>query len=281
MIKDISRLMHQLELKTKKSLSGPLLSDFRSKQKGTGFEFHQLRDYQQGDDVRFIDWKSSAKLQKLVIREYLEDRNRIIFLAVDCSASEMYGSTDSLKWELIKTVGALLSFAALHAKDSVGLILFTDTVEVKINPSADRSHVLFLIETLLTYKPHGRKTDMFAPLKYIASLKQKNSVVYFLSDFSSFVEPSLLRALGRRHELLALRFADEREISFPHVGLLTIEDLETLRQVRVSTGEISAQLKAWRDEQTAMLKSSGIDSLDIVVGKPYMRDLIKFLQRRG
>lgn len=275
------KFIHQLELKTKKHLSGPLLGDWQSKQKGTGFEFSQLRDYAQGDDIRFIDWKSSAKTQKLLVREYLEERNHHVVLVVDASASQMYGSSELLKAQFVAELASMLALASLHAKDAVGLILFTDEVELVLQPSANRGQVLFLIETLFSYKPRKKTTNMAAPLNYIASLKGKNSLVCLISDFTTPIEPPLLRVLARRHEILAFRCSDERELSFPSLGTLLLQDSETDKQVEVSTQDISAQLKGWRDEQLTVLKSCGIDVLDIIIGRSFMHDLVQFLRQRS
>ncbi len=280
-VPEIYKFLSRIELKTKKLLSGPLLSDWRSKQKGTGFEFHQLRDYQQGDDVRFIDWKSSAKVQKLLVREYLEDRNRIILLVVDASASQGYGSSEHFKTRLVAEISAVLAFAALHTKDSVGLLLFTDEVEVVLRPAADRAHVLFLLQTLLTHTPKSRKTDMNVPLKHIASMKHKNALVCFISDFTAPLNDSLLKVVARRHELVAFRCSDPRELSFPDVGTLIFEDSETHKESIYTTHMINTLLSSWRTEQEKLLRAAGIDLFDSVVGQPFMKELVKFLRQRG
>lgn len=280
-VPDVYKFLSQIELKTRKLLSGPLLSDWRSKQKGTGFEFHQLRDYQQTDDVRFIDWKSSAKAQKLLVREYLEDRNRIILLVIDSSASQLYGSSEHFKTHFVAELSAVLAFAGLHTKDSVGLILFTDEVEVMLRPAADRAHVLFLLQTMLTHKPRSRKTDMDVPLKHIASMKLKNALICFISDFTAPFNSSLLKAVARRHEVIAFRCSDPRELVFPNVGSLILEDTETRKEMVCVTQGLTSQLKAWRAEQEAALRASGIDLFDCIIERPFMRELVQFLRQRG
>ena len=144
MISSDLALIKNLELTTKKLISGPLLGDARSSLKGSGFEFHQLRDYEQGDDIRFIDWKSSARSNKMLVRQYLEDRNRTVYLVVDVSASTHYGTRSLTKSDQIKQLAAMLAFVSLHKKDSVGLILFSQENESYYSAAAAaRAHVYF------------------------------------------------------------------------------------------------------------------------------------------
>ena len=208
-------LIRNLEIKTRKQISGPLLGEARSVVKGSGFEFHQLRDYVQGDDIRYIDWKASARSSKMLVRQYLEDRNRTVYLAVDISASTEYGTTKTHKSDLIKQLAAVLAFVSLHRKDSVGLILFTDEIEKIIPPRNSRAHVFSLVQTLFSFKPKSKRTNLAAPLNYLARLRGQKAIVCFISDFMAPVDSSLLAMVERRHDMLLFRCLDEREIDFP------------------------------------------------------------------
>ena len=171
-----------LKLTTRKLISGPLLGDARSSLKGSGFEFHQLRDYVQGDDIRFIDWKSSARSNKMLVRQYLEDRNRTVYIVVDVSASTEYGTAQYCKSDLIKQLAAMLAFVSLHSKDSVGLILFTKEVEKIIPPRQGAGTcVLHWLKRLFHYKPNIHKQNLTAPYEYLARLARAKSahLLYF------------------------------------------------------------------------------------------------------
>jgi uncharacterized protein (DUF58 family) len=276
---DITNFIQQLELKTKKMLSGPLLSEWKSKRKGAGLEFYQVRDYQQGDDIRFIDWKSSAKTQKLLVKEYLEDRNRTVVLAVDVSASTVYGSRAVLKAERIQELAAILALLALHTKDAVGLMLFTKEVEVFIPPRTGRSHVMSLIKTLLTYTPRYQTTDLVAALTSMRRFKQKNVFLCLISDFTAPSDSSLLRVLARRYEMKAFRCLDQNEISFPDVGILTLEDSETNEHMSIDTAhQIQKELQLWRKEWDEHFKNAGVACFDTLVGSPFITELARFLR---
>ena len=275
-------LIHTLELTTRKLISGPLLGDARSSLKGSGFEFHQLRDYVQGDDIRFIDWKSSARSNKMLVRQYLEDRNRTVYVVVDVSASTEYGTGKTLKSDLIKQLAAILAFVSLHSKDSVGLILFTKEVEWVMPPRQGRAHVFSLVKTLMHYKPKFQQTKLTAPLEYLARLRGQKALICFISDFMGTYDTAMLSTVGRRHDLLLFRCLDEREKEFPQVGTLIIEDNETKKMVEIaaSAGAINDALAAWHRSQKEQFNAAKVDSLDLIAGKPFSGDLVRFLRTR-
>lgn len=279
---DILAKIYKLELKTRRLLSGPLAGDYRSKLKGSGFEFNQLREYQQGDDIRFIDWKSSARANKMLVRQYLEDRNRTVILVVDVSASTLYGSGKTLKSELIMQLAGMLAFVALHNKDSVGLILFTDKVELYVSAGASREHVINILKTLISYKPKEKTTDIDAALKYIASLKIKNSLICFISDFTSSFETRLFKVLNKHHDIIAFRCSDAREIEFLRLGMLIFKDNETNEQININTSRnnITNILSKWRLTQKSLLNSVGIDCFDAVTDCQFTHKLVQFLRQR-
>lgn len=281
MISDLT-LIRNLEIKTKKQISGPLLGDARSNVKGSGFEFHQLRDYVQGDDIRYIDWKASARSNKMLVRQYLEDRNRTVYVAVDISASTKYGTKKIHKDDLIKQLAAVLAFVSHHRKDSVGLILFTDEIEKIIPARNSRAHVFSLVQTLFSYQPKSRKTDLAAPLNYLARMRGQKALVCFISDFMAPLDSALLSMVERRHDLLLFRCLDEREVAFPDVGTLCIEDSETghIIEVEGASSDISGALTLWHRHQQEQFNAAKIDSLDLMAGNPFSGDLVRFLRTR-
>ncbi len=275
-------LIRSLEITTRKLISGPLLGDARSSLKGGGFEFHQLRDYVQGDDIRFIDWKSSARSNKMLVRQYLEDRNRMVYVVVDVSASTEYGTGKMLKRDLIKQLGAILAFVSLHRKDSVGLILFTQEVERVIPPRQGRAHVFSLVQTLFNYKPKSRETRLNASLEYLARLRGQKALVCLISDFMGTYDASLLSLVAHHHDLLIFRCLDERELAFPNVGTLLIEDCETKKTAEIegAAGHIGDMLALWHRHQKEQFNAARVDNLDIIAGKSFSGDLVRFLRTR-
>lgn len=278
---DIQARIRSIELMTKKLISGPLLGDWQSSVRGSGFEFLQLRDYMQGDDIRFIDWKASARTDKMLVRQYLEDRNRTIYIIVDVSASADYSTGVVLKSDLMRQLAAVLAFVGQHKKDSVGLVLFSDDIEIVMPPRQSRDHYFSLIKTVLTYKPKQRTTNLAAPLEYLARRVNKKSMVCFISDFTSDIDQRMLSLVSRKHDMLAFRCLDEREQQFPDCGTLIFQDIETdeLREIE-GTVNVQALLAEWHRRQKEIMSLSKVDLLDLIAGKPYTGQLVQFLRQR-
>jgi uncharacterized protein (DUF58 family) len=280
-------LIHQIEITTRKKVSGPLIGGARSSVRGLGFEFNQLREYIPGDDIRFIDWKSSARSSKILVREYLEDRNRTLYILVDISASTTFGTVKNeagqplTKADLVKQLAAVLAFSSLHLQDSVGLILFSERIEKFIPARRSRNHVLALVQTLFTHKAQMETTNLSVPLEYIARLKGQKAIVCLISDFIAPLDKKILSVASRHHDLMALRCLDVREKSFPEVGTLVIEDSETHIQVPIAGAyTINNDLNAWHERQRDQLISARIDTLDCEVGVPFTGPLLQFLRYR-
>lgn len=274
-------LIRRLELTTKKMISGPLFGANQSKLKGSGFEFHQLRDYVQGDDIRSIDWKSSARSGKMYVRQNVEDRNRNVYIALDVSASSFYGTQTDAKIDLMRHLAAVLAFVSLHHNDSVGLVLFTDRIESIIPPRNARNHIFSLVHTLLQYKPVSKQTQLAVPLSYLAHLKGQRSLICFISDFMDILDQSLLSLVAHRHDMLLFRCYDEREVDFPPVGTLRIEESETGSITEIEgTDALQTMLHYWHGHQKSQFKSAHADSLDLIAGKSFSGDLVRFLRTR-
>lgn len=285
--KDLQALIARLEIHAKKQVSGALLGDARSVRIGSGFEFHQLRDYIPGDDIRFIDWKASARSHKMLVREYHEDRNRHVYLAVDLSQSMKFGTVGFVdKLDLIKQLSGVLAFVSLQCGDSVGLVLFTDTVEKVIPPRPSRNHIISLVNTLFTFVPSQKKTDFEPACEYLARMKSQKSLICLISDFMCSLESRerLLATVSRRHDVIAFRCLDPRERHFPDVGTLTFEDSESHMQAtitRTRARDFDQALAQWHSAQKERLRAARIDCLDIEVGIPYSAKLAHFLRYRA
>lgn len=288
--KELQSLIARLEITAKKKVSGPLLGDAQSIRIGSGFEFHQLRDYIPGDDIRFIDWKASARSDKMLVRQYLEDRNRTLYIVVDLSRSTSYGTTavnskPTAKADLMKQLSGILAFVSLQCKDSVGLIIFTDTVEKVIPPRQSRNHIISLLTTLFEYEPVNRDTNFEAPLEYLSRLTGQKALVCFLSDFIAPLEQyeRKLAVLARRHDVMAFRCLDPRERHFPGVGTLIFEDSEREVQAPITGDRIllTQVLTHFHATQKSLLSAARIDCLDIEVGSTFTGPLVTFLRHRA
>lgn len=282
--KEVQKKIRQIEIHTNRLLSGSLVGQNSSAVKGSGFEFDQLREYQQGDDVRFIDWKSSARMHKLMVRQYIEERSRSIILLVDVSASSYFGSTQKNKHEVLLELAAVLTLASSYAHDHVALLLFSDVVELFIPPGNGQKHVHHLLEKLFTHQPKHTKTSITVALEYVAGLHVKNAIVFVLSDF---IAPSFKKALcvvAKRYDLIAVRCLDKNETALPAVGFLHVVDNETGQKVYVDARYASSSINQYcvlrLHEQNKIFSACGVDLLDIKSTQPYINDMVRFFKKR-
>lgn len=290
---DVLKKIRLIEIETRRLLSGSFVGDYSSAKKGSGFEFDQIRDYQVGDDVRFIDWKSSARTGKLLVKQYIEERNRAVIIAVDVSASQFYGSLKKTKEDLAKEIAAVLALVADYGKDKASLILFTDEVEVFLPPQAGRKNIHKIMEKLFSYKPKSSKTDFACVLDLLLKLNRRDSIVILISDFIADIPEKKVAIVSKLYDLVAIRCLDKNEKEFPVSGFLNIEDLETGNNFCIDSRRIGAKklncLIHERDfGQESIFKKFGIDMLDLCIGKngkqysgqEHISDLILFFRRR-
>src|SRR5436189_6185076 len=234
---DILKKIRGLEIKTKGLVETVFAGDYHSVFKGRGMNFEDVGEYQPGDEIRAIDWNVTARLGSPFVKKFTEERELTVMLVVDVSASGNFGSTMQSKRELAAEVACLLAFSAIRNNDKVGLLLFTDRVELFIPPKKGRSHTLRIIREILFFKPQGTGTEPDLALDYLNRIVTRRAVVFFISDFQA---PDFSRALavsGRRHDFIAIQIQDEREMAFPNVGIITLEDAETGEQIEINTSD--------------------------------------------
>ncbi len=283
---DILHKIKQIEIHTRRLLRSTLVGDSRSAIKGTGFEFDQIREYQFGDDVRFIDWNASARTNSLLVKQYIEERSRTILLAVDISGSNLLGSNNTLKRDTIAQIASVIALITNIGKDRVGLILFSDTVELYIPPSRGQRHVHTIMEQLFGYCTQNKKTNITAALKKLAQLKYKDALVFLISDFiDDTIDPTYVSCIARRYDLIAIRCLDKQEQELPHVGFLPMQDNETGEQLIIDTRSSAIQpVHAFLEErlakQTKLFKRNGISLLDVANNDSFIGAIIRFLKRR-
>ena len=249
--------------------------------------FEDVREYQPGDEIRAIDWNVTARMGTAFVKKFTEERELTVMLVVDVSASGNFGSVSQSKRELAAEVACLLAFSAIRNNDKVGLVLFTDRVELFIPPKKGRSHTLRLIREILFFEPQGRGTEPALALDYLNKIVTRRAVVFFISDFQA---PDFSRALaisGRRHDFVAIHIHDEREKALPNVGIITLEDAETGDQIEINTADratrtrFSDLVNEQGTELSRTLRRNNIDAIALQTGKDYLPPLRSFFKQRG
>ena len=279
--KDVLQKIKQIEIHTRRLLSGSMIGDYSSAQKGSGLEFDQIREYQMGDDIRFIDWNASARANKFLVKQYIEERNRTVMLLVDISGSSFFGSTPLLKSEVMFEVASVLALVADCGKDHVGALLFADEVKRVIPPSQGRKHVHMIMEKLLTQKSSGG-TSIKKVLERLVAGHKHDSIVFIISDFLDTGYEKLLKIAAKKHDVIAVRCSDPREHSFTMQGALQIQDPETgeLAEITMHSKELELFLKKHHAQTELLLKRCGVELLDIATDRPFIGEVMRFFRRR-
>ena len=248
--------------------------------------FSEVREYQFGDEVRFIDWNVSARMDRPYLKVFEEEREQTLMVLFDASASGNFGTVKQTKMDMMIEMAALIAFSAIKNNDKVGLLIFTDTVEKFIPPKKGKSHVLRLIRELLTFKPRRRATKISAALEYALHVLNRRSIVFLMSDFLDRDYDRPLRAAAKKHDLVAIRIFDRRERELPDVGILTLEDEETGELVELDTSSptareaVSSQAAARTKAQKDIFRKSKVDLIDMATGTDYVEALIQFFKNR-
>ena len=283
---EILKKIRALEIKTKGLVQAVFAGNYHSVFKGRGMNFEDVREYQPGDEIRAIDWNVTARLGSAFVKKFTEERELTVILIVDVSASGNFGSVSQSKRELAAEVACLLAFSAIRNNDKVGLLLFTDRVELFIPPKKGRSHTLRLIREILYFQPRGRRTDPALALDYLNKVVTRRAVVFFVSDFQTGDFSRELTISARRHDLIAMHIHDRREEALPDVGIITLEDAETGEQIEVNTGDRAtrAQFAGAAAQQqadlTRLLRRHNIDAISLRTGDDYLPALRSFFKQR-
>jgi uncharacterized protein (DUF58 family) len=283
---EILKKIRTLEIKTKGLVETAFAGDYHSVFKGRGMNFEDVREYQPGDEIRAIDWNVTARLGNAFVKKFTEERELTVMLIVDVSASGNFGSAMQSKRELAAEVACLLAFSAIRNNDKVGLLLFTDRVELFIPPKKGRSHTLRLIREILFFKPEGRGTDPGLALDYLNKIVTRRAVVFFISDFQAPDFSHALAVSGRRHDFIAIHIQDEREKMLPNIGIITLEDAETGQQIEINTADRTtrARFSSLADEQATelsrILRRSNIDAIALRTNEDYLPALRSFFKQR-
>jgi len=283
---ELARKIRILQITTRKVVNDVLAGEYTSVFKGRGMEFDEVREYMPGDDVRTIDWNVTARMDRPYVKRFVEERELTVFFLVDLSASGAFGSVQKLKNEIAAEFCALLSFSAVKNNDKVGLIVFTDRVELYVPPKKGTTHVLRLIRELLNFKPKAAKTDIGGTLDYFGKVAKKRAVVFLVSDFQSEGFEKAMRIIAKRHDLIAVPVTDPREVRLPNVGLIELEDAETGEMVLVDTSSAAVRKRYERlgrersERFRELFASMGVDRIEVATDRDYVPRLVQFFRAR-
>jgi uncharacterized protein (DUF58 family) len=284
--KELLKKVRKIEIKTRRLSNHIFSGEYHSHFKGRGMTFSEVRKYQFGDDIRDIDWNVTAKLNEPHIKIFEEERELTMMLLVDISKSESFGTRVQQKRDLITELCAVLAFAAIQNNDKVGVIFFTDQIELFIPPKKGKSHILRIIRELIEFKPKGTGTDISEALRFLSSVVKKRSIVFTLSDFQDEAYDKNLKIASNKHDLTAIRIIDPAEEQLPNIGLVQMQNPETGSINWVDTSSKAVRIKYEKDykEFVSKFKSfcthSGTDYLDLRVDRSYTKQLLEFFKRR-
>lgn len=286
---DVFAAVRRIEIRTRHLVSDSFAGEYQSVFKGRGIEFDDVRQYQPGDDVRTIDWNVTARTGEPFVKHYVEERELTVILAFDASASGHFGTAGRLKRELGAELGAVLAFSAISNNDKVGLVAFTDRIELHIPPRKGRRHVLRLIRDLLAFEPEGRGTDIALALDRLNRVLKRRAIIFLISDFLAHPQEyeRALSVTSRRHDLIAITITDPREIAWPAVGLVTLTDAETGTTTQVDTTDgrwrqaFEHRIAAEREARRRAFATAKTDFINITVGQDYVAPLLSFFEKRA
>jgi len=285
--KEILKKVRKIEIKTKRLSDHIFGGEYHSSFKGRGMTFSEVRPYAYGDDVRNIDWNVTARYRTPFVKVFEEERELTMLLAVDISRSEWFGTQTDLKKNMITEIVATLAFSAIQNNDKVGLVLFSNEIELFIPPAKGRSHVLRIIRELVDFHPKKNGTDISNTLKFIYNILKKKAIVFLISDFMDEDFEQTLKIVGRKHDLTGIKVFDPMEKDMPDLGLVLLEDLETGKKKYVDTS--NKQIR--RVHNATFLKrdnyfkksfqQAGAGVIRISTQESYIKKLLQYFKQRS
>lgn len=276
---DILKKVRKIEIKTRRLSDHIFSGEYHSSFKGRGMTFSEVRQYQYGDDIRNIDWNVTARYNEPYVKVFEEERELTMLLMVDVSGSEYFGTKKQFKRDTLTEIAATLAFSAIQNNDKVGLILFTDTIELYIPPKKGRSHVLRIIRELIEFEPKSTRTNITQALQFLSGVMKKKAIVFMLSDFVDDNYEHALKIVGKKHDLTGIRIYDTHEENIPNLGLIPVLDTETGKTHLVNTGskKVRNQYKAYFLQSKDYFKNSFAKSGSGVINTRNDEDYVKQL----
>ncbi len=285
--KELLKKVRKIEIKTRRLSDHIFGGEYHSTFKGRGMTFSEVRQYQFGDDVRNIDWNVTARYNEPYVKVFEEERELTMMLMVDVSGSELFGTEQQFKNEVVTEIAATLAFSATQNNDKIGLILFSDQVELFIPPKKGRSHVLRIIRELIEFQPESRQTNLAEALKFLSNVMKKKAIVFVLSDFITDDYHQTMKIVSGKHDVTGIRVYDKREEQIPNLGMVQMQDEETGELMLVNTSSKKVRLnygKFYQDKVSYYKESftkSGAGTINCRVDESYVKKLLGYFKRRG
>ena len=284
--KELLKKVRKIEIKTRRLSENLFGGEYQSTFKGRGMTFSEVRKYEFGDDVRSIDWNVTARYNEPFIKIFEEERELTMMLVVDISASEFFGTSTKFKRELITEISATLSFSALQNNDKVGVILFSDQIELFIPPKKGKSHILRIIRELIEFKPNSKKTSISTALSFLMRVIKKKSIVFILSDFIDSDYENSIQLVSKKHDLTGIRIYDKIESNIPNLGIVPFRDNETSVINYVNTNS-----KSFKSNHTInyykkvnyfeeSFKKNGSGQISCQTDDDFVKKLLSYFKRR-
>ncbi|MCG9791853.1 DUF58 domain-containing protein [Flavobacterium algicola] len=284
--KDLLKKVRKIEIKTRRLSDHIFSGEYHTSFKGRGMTFSEVRQYQYGDDIRAIDWNVTARYNEAHVKVFEEERELTMMLMVDISGSEGFGSTKAFKKDIITEISATMAFSATQNNDKIGLILFTDQIELYIPPKKGRSHVLRIIRELIEFQPKSQKTDLAQALKFLSSTQKKKAIVFLMSDFMVSDYEHTLKIAGKKHDITGIRVYDVREETMPNLGIVEMTDAETGENMVVDTSSKTVRTnyeKHYREQLNYFketFRKSGSGIVNTRVDESYVTKLLGYFKSR-
>jgi len=284
-LKELLKKVRTIEIKAKNMSKNLFIGDAHSPFKGKGMTFSEVRSYQYGDDVKSIDWNVTARNGSTYVKIFEEEHELTVFFLVDISGSSYYGNQQN-RYQIITEIAAVLSLSALHYQHKIGLMLFSDKVDLYLPPKKGSSQMLRIIREILNAKPKVSKTNIGAAISQFIKLQHQRCTCFLLSDFQDNTYCMPLRIMSKIHDVIGIKFNDGYEANFPKLGLMELKNIETGMWELVDTSSLKWQndqkieFEAIHQNAINCFNQSNSDLLQIEIGKPYLPLLKKFFQKR-
>ena len=285
--KDLLKQVRKIEIKTRRLSDHIFSGEYHTSFKGRGMTFSEVRQYQFGDDIRSIDWNVTARYNEPYVKVFEEERELTMLLMVDISGSESFGTKNQLKSEVVTEIAATMAFSATKNNDKIGLLLFSDQIELYIPPKKGKSHVLRIIRELIEFEPKSKKTDLSQALKFLSSTQKKKAIVFVISDFIMNDDyEKTLKIAGKKHDITGVRVFDIRESNMINIGMVEMEDAETGEIVVVNTGSKKTRLNYEKEYQdkvnyfSTVFSKCSAGTIHTRVDESYVKKLLGYFKSR-
>lgn len=286
-VAEIVKKVRALEIKSKQLANHMFSGEYHSAFKGKGMSFKEVREYQAGDDIRFIDWNVSARMHNTFSKLFEEERELSVYFLVDISASSYFGTNQQTKKDLATEIAAVLAFSAMSNNDKVGLIFFSNKVEKYIPAKSGKEHVLYIIREMLSFAPKSVETDITTAINYLNNTTRHKSIVFIISDFADAGYHQSLRTAAKRHDVIGIQLYDNRDAHLPRIGLIEIEDAETGRKTWLNTNDpytrmrYNQQFLQIQFDANQTFRHARADLMQVAIGDDYIKKLKQFFINRS